>query len=986
MAEVGSLFVRLRADASEFQETMKSVSGSLDSAGDKLIGAGSTMTKGVTAPLMGLAGAAVAVGMGFDQQMSKVQAISGATGEDFDTLRATAQELGSTTKFSASQAAEGLEFMALAGWDTQEMVAGLPGVLDLAAAGGLQLGRASDIVTDSMSAFNLEASEAARVADVFANQQSQSNTNVEQLGEALKMVAPQANAAGMSIEETSAALGVFADAGIKGSMGGTTLNAVLRDLLNNVEDGAVTIGETSVAVFDAEGNFRNFGDIMRDVDGATQGMSDSQREAALRNIFQAQSIRGVNLMLGDGIDDFDKYTEANENAAGAASEMASVMGDNLAGQLTQLRSMLEGLLIQLSDELTPLIRDYIIPYVQRFMEFLGGLIERFGNLDPKIKLAIIGFLGVLAAIGPLLMTVGMMLKGLALLAAGFAIVASPVFLIVGAIVGFAAVLVMAYRRSEEFRDAVNNAIGQVRDFLMDSALPAIRNFATRAADFFMNTILPAVLDFVDWVVPKLMELASWFTDELLPRIRRFGDIVRDVFVNGILPAARELIDWFMESALPVIRSFVDDMSTLFMDTLLPAVMTAIDAVMPVIQRLADWFTNNTPLIKGLLIGLGAVFGVVFFPVITIIAAITAAVIALYAAWQSNFLGIQDIVGAVWDFIQPILSAIWNRLQEFIDRIIPEFVKTWEFLRTEIPPIIQAVWDVIRSVFNSIRGFLSRHSDTIKAVLTGAWEIIESTISTAIDIIEGVIVAALALIRGDWEEAWEAVKGIADSVWDHIETVFNNVKDFLLETFNTIRTKVNETVQGWYDDVTAKVSEMIDSVMEEIGKLPGRILDFFKDAGSWLIQAGKDIIGGLVSGITDAVPDVGGALSGARNYLPFSPAKVGPLRDVTKDPEGVLGPLGEELMSGLSKGIQSGTADIDRGLATISFENRARLTGVGGGTGVTVNVQHGAVQIDGAGGDDLTERIERAFKELAEDIVDAGMRAQPGSPRTLPGAV
>ena len=201
----------------------------------------------------------------------------------------------------------------------------------------------------------------------------------------------------------------------------------------------------------------------------------------------------------------------------------------------------------------------------------------------------------------------------------------------------------------------------------------------------------------------------------------------------------------------------------------------------------------------------------------------------------------------------------------------------------------------------------------------------------------------------------------------------------------IRSTVVKTVEGWYDDVTSKVSEMIDSVMETIGELPGKILDFFKDAGTWLIDAGKDIIGGLISGIGDAIPGVGGALSGARDYLPFSPAKTGPLRDITKDPEGVLSPVGEELMGGLASGVSRGLSDLNRGLASISLENRATFAGVGTGRAVTVNVQPGAVQIDGAGDGSLTRQIEEAFEQLAEDIVVAGLRSEPGSPSRMPGA-
>lgn len=773
MAEVGSLFVRLRADASEFEETMQNIGGEIQGAGRNMQSAGKGMMKNVTAPLVGVAGAAVAVGVGFDDQMARVQAISGATGDDFEVLRGTAQELGSTTRFSASEAAEGLEYLALAGWDANEMAGGLGGVLSLASAAGMDLGRTSDIVTDTMSAFGIAAEDSGEVADMFATTQANANTNVAQLGEALSKAGPTVAAMGLGLDDTQAALGLMADQGLKGSRAGTALQAVMRDLSANAEDGTVSFGDFDVALYDAEGNMRDFGDILGDLEGGLEGMSQEQRNAALSSVFQQQALQGINPLLGEGSDRYEELRTSIQESEGASDRMSDTMEGTLGGSFRALKSQVEGVLIQLSDVLTPLIRDEIMPIVERFVGFIGNLIERFSSLDSRIQIVILAVAGIAAAIGPLLIVFGTMVVAvgalvplIGTLGAGIALLASPITLVVVGIAALAAGLIYAYTQSETFRNIVNEVVS----------------------------------------------------------------FVRDVAVAAF-------------------------------------------------------------------------------------------------------------------------NRISERLREFADNVLPELIATWESLKGAIDTAVSFIWDnVIQPVFSAIKGFLEEHSETIKTVLQGAWEIIESSIATAVDIIEGIIIAALALIRGDWETAWEAVKGIADSVWDHLKTVFGLVKDFVVETFKTLTSDAWETVKGWASDVKESVSGLKDDVtgfigdlkddvigffsdlvsdtwesvsgwaddvigaadevktevLDFIGAIPGEVKDFFADAGSWLLQAGKDIIGGLVDGISNAIPDVDDVLGGVTDKIPDW--KGPPQRD-----EKLLAPAGELIMQGLEAGIERGSDRVQHNL-------------------------------------------------------------------------
>ena len=289
---------------------------------------------------------AIDIGKDYTAMMSEVQALSGATGSDLALLQNTAREYGATTVFSATEAAEALKYMSLAGWDAQQSSSALGGVLNLAAASGMELGQASDMVTDYLSAFGMEAQDSAYFADMLAYAQANSNTSAAQLGEAYRNSAANLNAAGQDAETVTSMLEAMANQGYKGSEAGTALTAVMRDITNNMEDGAIKIGETSVAVSDAQGNFRDLTDILLDVEKATNGMGEADRAAALGATFTADSTKGLNLMLNEGVENIARYEEALRGSTGAAEDMADAMNDNLNGDMANMNSAFEEMELQ----------------------------------------------------------------------------------------------------------------------------------------------------------------------------------------------------------------------------------------------------------------------------------------------------------------------------------------------------------------------------------------------------------------------------------------------------------------------------------------------------------------------------------------------------------------------------------------------------------------------------------------------------------------
>ena len=455
--DLGSIVAHLRLEMSDFnsnlnraveqvQQTQNSFSG-LKATGESLSSVGAALTAGVTAPVVALGASVVQTQMKFQDSMAKVKALSGATGKDFQMLEDTAKKFGESTVFSASECADALGYMALAGWDAQQSADGLPGVLNLAAASSMDLADASDLVTDYLTAFGLEADQAGRMADVLSYAQANSNTTTEMLGEAFKNCAVNAHNAGMSLEETTAILGRFADAGLKGSEGGTALNAIIRDMTQKMKNGAIQIGNTSVKVQDANGNFRSMTDIIRDVDKATEGMGDAQKTAALMTTFTADSIKGMGILCNTGADNIDKFTNELKNSDGTAEDMANTLSSTLSGALKELSSAWEGFQLNLGDTTGVLTK---------IVNGLTLLVRWLKSLPAPIQQAIVTFALLAAAVGPILLAFGKLITFGIKVKQNFAILKGAISVLSSGIMGL-----------------LDTAITALYVFVTDTLIPAL---------------------------------------------------------------------------------------------------------------------------------------------------------------------------------------------------------------------------------------------------------------------------------------------------------------------------------------------------------------------------------------------------------------------------------------------------------------------------------------------------------------------------------
>lgn len=761
------------------------VAGALGSIGAAAETAGRALTLGVTAPLMTAAGAAIQTGMQFDASMSNVYGLMSSLNlsqAQMDALRDTAREMGATTKFSASEAADAMGYMALAGWDDAQVIAGIPGVLNLAAAANMDLAKASDIVTDTMTPFGMAAERAGEAADVFAYAQANSNTTVEALGEAMKYAAPTADAFGMTLQDTAAAMGVLANAGIKGSQGGTTLNAMLRDMKNNAKNGAIAIGKTKVALTNADGSYRSYAAIIRDIDKATSSMTASQRDAALGAIFGDESLKGILATLKQGPDALDAMTEGMYACGGAAEDMAATMGDNLKGDLAILESGAQDMAIALSDWLMPAARGVV--------QGITDMIGKFNALDDGTKNTIFRIGAMAAAAGPLLLNGG---KVLTLLSG-----VNPL------VVGLGAAAVLAYAHS----DALQGMVAKLGD-----GVTAFGEALSSGAGFTAAFSAGLTAAFGEEAAGKVLGAI----EGIKTAISTVGDVLTTVtdavgtFFGSLFDGEGLKQSW--DSAAAVISGY--DWTALG-TSILSGVTGALDAA-------GEWLKNIFTA------GLTAAKGVNWFELGTSIHDGIQTILDTAGGWLKSLfeagktaageISWADIGTAIWNGVTSVLDMAGNFLSGLFglgkDSAIANV--DWSAIGTAIWNGVTGVIDAAGSWLSSLFGFGKSAAEGLSwdevgtAIQTGVGTVLDtagSWLSVGFD-------AAKTYVAGiPWNEVGTAIKG-------GVETVLDTAGAWLSAGFEAAKTAISGIDWG---GVGSTISSGISGAIDGLAKLGSGIWD------------------------------------------------------------------------------------------------------------------------------------------------------------------
>src|SRR5699024_1240060 len=416
--ETGRELDNMRAEFSEFQrvqdiqskgwyktaDSVEKWGGKLKGAGRVMDDTGRRMTRGVTVPLSIVGGMAIKTGSDFEAGMSKVEAVSGASANEMGELEDKAREMGKTTAFSASEVSDAFYYMSLAGFDVSESMGAIEGVMDLASASGEDLAQVSDIVTDGLTAFGLEAKDSGRMADVLAAASANANTDVSGLGAAFSYAAPVAGALGFTMEDTSKAIGLMSNSGIKANKAGTALRKMMNSLSSPTGEAKDLMNEYGISLTDSEGNMKSFDEVMLDLRDGLGDLSEEQQAQAASTIFGQEAMSGALAIVNASEEDYEKLTGAIENSEGAASDMADTVQDNLQGSLKELKSMAEDLFITMYQNLKPSLESVV--------ESAKSLTEWFSNLSPKTQENIVKFGLLAAAIGPVLSVTGKLSIGI----------------------------------------------------------------------------------------------------------------------------------------------------------------------------------------------------------------------------------------------------------------------------------------------------------------------------------------------------------------------------------------------------------------------------------------------------------------------------------------------------------------------------------------------------------------------------------------------
>ena len=644
----------------------------------KKAGDGFTVFKGVLANLVSsginaavgalrnFASSVLETGMSFDSAMSNVASLSGATGEELQLLTDTAREFGATTQFSASEAADALGYMALAGWDAKESAAALGGVLDLAASSGMDLAQASDMVTDYLSAFGMTAEQSAEFADLLAYAQANSNTSAEQLGEAFKNSAANLNAAGQDVQTVTALLGSMANQGLKGATAGTALSAIMRDITKNMDDGTIAIGDTVVEVMDAQGNFRDLTNILSDVNAATDGMGDAQKSAALMSTFTSDSIKGLNLILNEGVENAAAFEEELRNSSGSASEMAKVMNDNLSGDLKSLNSAFDELKLTVFESANAPLRGLV-------QQVTTGVLPAFTNLIKGVEGADVAF-G--EAIGDLVNSAISNLTDM-----------------LPSILNVVSVMIPT------LIDGINKNLPTLLTFIVRDLIPQVIKTIAGVLPSIVNTI-------VDLIPLLITELLNAIPDILAAAITLLSAIVEAIptIITKLIEALPAIIDTVINTVLNALPMLLDAAIKLFM-ALIDALPVIIDALLVNLPTVID------TIIKGVLNAL---------PLL-----LDAAITLLMAIVEA----IPTIVSALVKDLPKIINTIISTLLNNLPLLIETSIKLLMAIVEAIPKIAVELVKQMPTIISSIVEGLESGFDTIKDVgsnlIRGLWAGIEN---------------------------------------------------------------------------------------------------------------------------------------------------------------------------------------------------------------------------------------------------------------------
>lgn len=749
--------------------------------GSALSGIGMGLTTTVTAPLVGLGTAAVKTAGDFQQAMAQVAAVSGldTASEEFEALSDKAKEMGATTKFSASEAAEAFNYMAMAGWDAQQMMDGISGVMDLAAASGEDLATVSDIVTDALTGFGLQAKDSAHFADVLAAASNSANTNVSMLGESFKYVAPVAGALGFSVEDVSVALGLMANSGIKASQAGTSLRSLFTNLVHPTGQAADAVEALGINVTNADGTMKDLDQIMNELRKTFGSLTDAEKAEYAAMLAGQEGMSGLLAIVNATDADFQKLTDSINEAGGTAEEMADKQLDTLEGKFTMFKSAMEGLAISFGEVLLPAITDVV--------EKVTEVITWFNELDDGTKKMIVTIAGIVVAIGPVMAIIGniinvvvklvqtiKLVKGAivavkgAIVALNAVMLANPIGLIVAAIAALVAIFVVLWNKCDAFREFWIDLWESIKEAFAEVA-EAIGEVVSNIAEWFSTLperIGEAINAVVDWFT-QLPQRISDAISEAIDAVANWGQEVYNSLSAGVSQAINAVGQWFDQ--LPSRIGY--------------ALGYAVGVVASWAQNLYDTVTTELPKIIDSILSF-------FGQLPSAIAQWLQVALDTVVTWGIN------VVGAILDW----LSDMWDTFTAWFTNL-PYAIAQW--LSETISAVVQWGQDMIDAAGEAMGNFIDGIAEWLKGLPDQFKEWF------------GEVVAYLESLP---DKMYEIGSNILKSLWDGLKSVVSGLFDWIGGVVDEIKGIFSSAQQG-YSDATRAARKVSGSYATGLDYVP-----------------------------------------------------------------------------------------------------------------------------------------------------------------------